>query len=96
MINSITPISTQAIAQYSSSITNSNQNFSTYLKEALKETNELQVQSDKLTTMMANGHDVDLDQVMIAAEKANVALQATLEVRNKVIESYQEIMRMQI
>jgi flagellar hook-basal body complex protein FliE len=38
----------------------------------------------------------NLHQVMITAEKASVTLQTTLEIRNKVVEAYQEIMRMQV
>ncbi|KYD09429.1 flagellar hook-basal body complex protein FliE [Caldibacillus debilis] len=72
------------------------QSFASFLKDAINKVNELQVQSDQMTEKLALGQDVELHQVMIAAEKASIALQATLEIRNKVIEAYQEIMRMQI
>jgi len=39
---------------------------------------------------------VDIHQVMIGMEKANVAFGLTLQVRNKLVEAYQEIMRMQM
>ena len=55
-----------------------------------------QVQSDELTNKMANGENVDLHTVMIASQKASISLSATLEIRNKVVEAYQEIMRMNI
>lgn len=45
---------------------------------------------------MANGENVDLHQVMITAQKASITLQAALEIRNKVVEAYQETMRMQV
>jgi len=45
---------------------------------------------------MALGENVELHDVMIASQKASITLQATMEVRNKVVEAYQEIMRMQV
>lgn len=70
--------------------------FGETLKEAISAVNDKQIQSDQLTTRLVNGDDVDLFEVMVAAQKASVTLNATIEVRNKVIEAYQEIMRMQI
>jgi len=42
------------------------------------------------------GDDVDLHDVVIAGEKARLSLELTLQIRNKAMEAYQEIMRMQI
>ena len=70
--------------------------FSAFLKDALNKVNEQQVQTDQLTEKLVKGENVDLHQVMIAAQKASISLQLALEVRNKVIEAYQEMMRMQI
>ncbi|WP_449540004.1 flagellar hook-basal body complex protein FliE [Ferdinandcohnia sp. Marseille-Q9671] len=70
--------------------------FSSFLKDALHNVNEAQQTSDKMTEKLVKGENVDLHQVMIASEKASVSLQATLQIRNKVIEAYQEIMRMQV
>ena len=70
--------------------------FSQFLKDSINEVNKSQAESDRLTEKLALGQDVDLHTVMIAAQKSSVALQATMEVRNKAVEAYQEIMRMQI
>ena len=70
--------------------------FSTYLSEALNTVNNYQGQSDKLTTKLVNGEDVNIEEVMIAAQKASVTLNLTMEVRNKAVEAYQEIMRMSV
>jgi flagellar hook-basal body complex protein FliE len=70
--------------------------FSNFLKEAINKVNNEQVQADRLTEKLVNGENVDLHQVMIASQKASISLQLTLEIRNKVIEAYQEMMRMQI
>ncbi|MGG3999106.1 flagellar hook-basal body complex protein FliE [Anoxybacillus kestanbolensis] len=70
--------------------------FSQFLKEAIQEVNKQQIQSDQLTMKLARGENVDLHNVMIASQKASVSLQLAIEVRNKVIEAYQEVMRMQV
>ena len=70
--------------------------FSECLVDALKETNELQHKSDALNAALAAGQVDDISQVVIAGQKAELALQLTLQVRNKAISAYQELMRMQI
>jgi flagellar hook-basal body complex protein FliE len=70
--------------------------FSQFLKEAIQEVNKRQSQSDQLTMKLARGENVDLHNVMIASQKASVSLQLAIEVRNKVVEAYQEVMRMQV
>lgn len=70
--------------------------FSSILDDALNRVNQLQIESDRNKMLLAIGEVDNLHDVTIAAEKANIALQLTLSVRNKVVEAYQEIMRMQI
>ncbi|MFO1445903.1 flagellar hook-basal body complex protein FliE [Bacillus sp. Bva_UNVM-123] len=70
--------------------------FASVLKETINNVNELQVKSDEMTEKLVNGENIDLHQVMIASQKASVTMSATLEIRNKVIEAYQEIMRMPV
>lgn len=72
------------------------QNFASILKDSISKVNEAQVQSDVVTEKLARGENVDLHQVMIASQKASVTMTATLEIRNKVVEAYQEMMRMQV
>jgi flagellar hook-basal body complex protein FliE len=70
--------------------------FSSFLKDSIEKVNQTQIESDKMTEKLALGQDVDLHQVMIASQKASVTMQLTLEVRNKAVEAYQEMMRMQV
>lgn len=70
--------------------------FGNYLTDAIKQVNDLQVKSDQTTTAFAEGKPVDLHQVMIDGQKASISLQAAMEIRNKAVEAYQEIMRMQV
>jgi flagellar hook-basal body complex protein FliE len=70
--------------------------FKTMLSEALHSVNETQHASTRATEKLAKGEDIDLHEVMITSQKASITLQTTLEVRNKVVEAYQEVMRMQV
>ena len=72
------------------------QSFANSLKEAIASVNDQQVTSDTLTNKVINGEDVELHEVMIAAQKASISLNATMQIRNKAVEAYQEIMRMSI
>ncbi|GER65619.1 flagellar hook-basal body complex protein FliE [Weizmannia acidilactici] len=79
-----------------SSSANGSASFSSVLKQSIEALNQEQNNSDSLITKLANGENVDLYQVMIAAQKANISMQTALEIRNKAVEGYQEIMRMQV
>jgi flagellar hook-basal body complex protein FliE len=66
------------------------------LGKYLGSVNQLAQTSDAKQRDLAMGKDVELHDVMIAAEKASVAVNLTMQVRNKLVESYQEVMRMQV
>lgn len=68
--------------------------FGQTLQSALGQVGDLQAQSGEMTRAFAAGQTTDIHSVMIASEKASVALQLTAQVRNKVIDAYQEVMRM--
>jgi flagellar hook-basal body complex protein FliE len=70
--------------------------FSDYLNQALNNTNNLLLDADKLADDFAAGKTDNIHQVTIAAEKADIALQFTMQVRTKILDAYSEIMRMQI
>ncbi|MEN6521590.1 MAG: flagellar hook-basal body complex protein FliE [Armatimonadota bacterium] len=70
--------------------------FGDTIKSALSEVNKLQTDADELATKLAVGDPVEIHQAMISMQKASTALQFTIQVRNKVIDAYQEIMRMQV
>lgn len=77
--------------------TSTNTSFKNMLKEVLGKVNELQVTADSKALGFSYGYpDIDIHDVMIDMEKAHLALQLTIEVRNKLVEAYQEIMRMQL
>ena len=70
--------------------------FGEYLVDALKKTNALQLHADERTAALAAGKIEDISEVMVAAQKAEIALQLTLQLRNRATSAYQEIMRMQV
>ena len=72
------------------------QSFGEMLTDALKKTNELQLESDKLNAALAAGRVEDISQVVVAGQKADIAIQLTLQLRNRAVSAYQEIMRMQV
>jgi flagellar hook-basal body complex protein FliE len=70
--------------------------FGEFLNSAIKQVDGLQKESEKLNEALAMGLTDNLHQVMIASEKASIAMQFTMQVRNKIMDAYQEIMRMPI
>ena len=70
--------------------------FESRMQELLTETNSSQIQADESVRAMAAGEEVDLHGTMIALEKAGLTMKLTVAVRNKALEAYHEIMRMQV
>jgi flagellar hook-basal body complex protein FliE len=69
--------------------------FANVLKQGLERVNESQFQASNLATRFERGDPgVELSQVMIESQKASVALRATVEVRNRLVNAYQDIMNM--
>lgn len=68
--------------------------FGSMLKNKLSEVNALKLNSDKLTEKLATGDVKDIHEVMIAAEKARIAVEYTMALRNEVIKAYESIMNM--
>ena len=71
-------------------------NFGDLFKQSLEKVNAAQHKSDEMTNQLITGEVKDVHEVMIASQKASLSLQLTLQVRNKVVEAYQEVMRMQV
>jgi flagellar hook-basal body complex protein FliE len=70
--------------------------FADYFKKALDNTNGLLIDAQNLADDFAAGRTDNIHQVFLAAEKADIALQFTMQIRNKIMDAYSEIMRMQI
>jgi flagellar hook-basal body complex protein FliE len=70
--------------------------FGNVLKDAISTVNELQQQSDHEIQKLMAGETQDLHTTMIAVQKADLSFQMMMQVRNKIVQAYQEIMRTQV
>src|SRR5688572_10108443 len=68
--------------------------FSAYLKDAVGEANQLQQMADQAIQQLVARGKGDLQDTMVALEKADVSFRFLMQVRNKVLEAYQEFIRM--
>jgi flagellar hook-basal body complex protein FliE len=67
--------------------------FGQTLQNAISDVNSMQVQSDRDIRSVIAGEDVDAHQVMLSVEKANIAFDLVMEVRNKLLDAYREVMK---
>jgi len=98
MINGISQIENfgNIVSKSSSGPAQSDRTFSGMLDELLEETARNIEKSDQSVMQANTGGPVDLHDVMIAMEKADISLRLLVQVRNKAVDAYHEIMRMQV
>lgn len=70
--------------------------FAGQLMDVLREVNSAQTNAQSKQTQLMTGQPVEFHDVMIAMEKAGIAMNLTMAVRNKALEAFQEVMRTQI
>jgi flagellar hook-basal body complex protein FliE len=70
--------------------------FSEYLKSAIENVNDLQDESDRVVKQFLAGEGPDIHTVVLAANKADLSFQMMMQIRNKLVQAYQEIMRIQV
>ena len=71
--------------------------FAAALKSSIAEVNKMQQTADAAVTALATGDNkVSMHETMIAMEQADVSFRMMMQVRNKIVEAYQEILRMQV
>ena len=75
---------------------NRSNSFANTLSEFTSDVNSFQKESEIMTEKLIKGEPVDLHDVMIAAEKAKTSFQLLLELRNKVLDLYREVSRLQV
>ncbi|MBS1714730.1 MAG: flagellar hook-basal body complex protein FliE [Armatimonadetes bacterium] len=74
----------------------SGDDFGQMLMDAIKDVNEVQQKSEALQNDLMAGRPVETANLMIAMQQASTAMNLTLQVRNKLLEAYQEISRMNV
>ena len=70
--------------------------FADTLKDAVGQVNTLQKQADVKAQDLATGKTDNIQDVLMASEKADIALRLMVNVRNKIIDAYNEVMKMQV
>lgn len=70
--------------------------FADTLNEAISNVNQLHHEADKSAENLATGRTDNIAEVMLTMEKADLALKLMVQVRNKIIDAYQDIMKMQV
>jgi flagellar hook-basal body complex protein FliE len=70
--------------------------FAALLEQALAEVNALQLRAEAAASELATGRARDTTAAVVALEQASIALQFTLAVRNRLLEAYQELMRLTV
>ncbi|MCX6128598.1 MAG: flagellar hook-basal body complex protein FliE [Proteobacteria bacterium] len=70
--------------------------FLDHLKGAVGEVNQSQIASDKKASDLASGKDTNIHETMLSASQAELSFNLMVQVRNKALEAYQEIMRMPV
>lgn len=70
--------------------------FGNVLTDFIGQVNQQQFEADKLTQNFVQGGNVEIQDVMIAGEKAKTSLQLLMEIRNKALDMYKELTRMQV
>ncbi len=95
IFDSIT-VKNQALKDDKPNVTGSQSGFMDLLKENLDKVNDQQLYSDDMAKRFIKGDDLEIHDVMLAEEEAKLSLQMAVQVRNKIVEAYQELSRMQL
>jgi len=69
--------------------------FGEVLKDSINKVNSLQLEADEAIKSFAKGESKDIHETMIAVQKADISFRMMMQIRNKIVEAYQEVMRMQ-
>ena len=70
--------------------------FGEVLKDSLKQVNTLQQEADGAIASLATGGTATLHDTMLAVQKAELSFKLMMQVRNKIVEAYQEVLRMTV
>jgi len=80
----------------SGKVKENNGSFGKALEDKIKEINKLQLDADSAIAKVELSDSGSIHEAMIALEKASISFKTMLQVRNKILEAYQEVMRMQV
>ena len=94
-IQSLSPFALAGVTNQTQQNTNGS-DFLSVLKASLNDVNDMQIKGDEALRDIATGQVKDLHQAAIAIDKAEISMKMMLEIRNKALSAYKEILRTQI
>ena len=80
----------------SSAATKERDGFGTYIENAVRSVNETQMASADMRDAYERGEDIPLTDVVLAMQRSSLAFEATLQVRNKLLKAYEDVMNMPV
>jgi len=95
-VNNISPVFQQGVTNQVQPEEKSNVDFSSLLKNAIEQVNQAEQASNMKTEGLAQGKVEDLHDVMLTAQKASITVETAVQVQQKAIDIYNEMMRMQV
>jgi flagellar hook-basal body complex protein FliE len=81
--------------QQVSQITGDQPQFIDTLKQTLEQAQQIQTEADQKVSSLVTGQGGDVQSAMVAVEKANLSFDMVMEVRNKIVQAYQDVYNMQ-
>lgn len=97
MVNQLRAVASQAAGPASSAQdAAAGRDFSAMLQAAVAEVNNTQQDAKQLSESFAQGDAANLQDVVVSLQKASLSFQAMVQVRNKLVSAYQEVMNMQV
>lgn len=95
-VNRISSLANLSRVDNTGGVTPGQEDFGQMLSHALEGLSQMESDANQAATSLAAGEDLEIHQVMLAMQEADIGFQLALQVRNKLVEAYQEVMRMQI
>lgn len=95
-ITQITSVTQSQTGKTGNNVSSITKDFGKMLGGAIDNLAEKENTANNAIAKLAAGEDVDLHQVMLSMQEADIAFQIALQTRNKLVDAYQEIMRMQV
>jgi flagellar hook-basal body complex protein FliE len=95
-IGGLSPIVPSAPGAASSATKAAGVDFGSTLKQAIGALNQLGSQADTSSLALAKGDPIDIHEVMLNAEQASLGFSMAVQVRNKLVDAYAEVMRMSV
>jgi flagellar hook-basal body complex protein FliE len=96
MVSQLRAVASQAAGQTAPAQDAAGRDFSAMLQAAVAEVNNTQQDAKQLSEQFAAGDAANLQDVVVSLQKASLSFQTMVQVRNKLVSAYQEVMNMQV